>query len=508
MTAMPDPTVPSGPSVVPGAPGPVLRPVDPFVPDEGLSLDDLGSRIVGLAGRIAAATGRWLRLVAEFDAREGYARFGLASTARWLSHACGISHRTAVEHVRVARALVAFPALAEGLGRGELSYSHVRAISRVARAGEARLVDDLVELARNASVGQVETMVRGLRTVEDNEQPHDEAPTEEYFSRSWTTSSQWRCHARLAPEDGAVVDAAIEALGRAEGVSAPQALLRMAELALVVLADAGRMPRPLRGEERAAVVIHLDAAAVEPETTAIGVTRSDATSTDATEAAVEEPPTEEQALGEAATGRAAGRPRSRERGRGRPWGRIAEGPGLPRHVVMRLLCGGRIRPVVHDAEGNVRDLGRSRRVVNERLFRALLVRDCGCAHPGCESRSGLEAHHVRPWLYGGRTDLANLVLLCGSHHKGLHLGEFSIVPLGRQVFRYFRHDGAELERHVDPARLTATEQPVETEHCDLADDAATTRWTGEYLDRDWAIAVLAQRRVGARASATARRSAA
>lgn len=123
MTAIPAPPVPSVP---------LLRPVDPLVADAGLSVEELGSRIVGLAGRIAAATGRWLGLVADFDAREGFARFGLSSTARWLSHACGISHRTAVEHVRVARAMVAFPVLAQG------------------------------------------TMVRGLRTVEDVDNPPGE----------------------------------------------------------------------------------------------------------------------------------------------------------------------------------------------------------------------------------------------------------------------------------------------------------------------------------------------
>lgn len=71
---------------------------------ESVSLRDLESRIVGLAGRLSAATCRWLLLVAEFDAREGYARWCLPSTARWLSHTCGLSARTAIEHVRVARA--------------------------------------------------------------------------------------------------------------------------------------------------------------------------------------------------------------------------------------------------------------------------------------------------------------------------------------------------------------------------------------------------------------------
>jgi hypothetical protein len=64
-----------------------------------LSIDDLGDQIVAAAGRIAAANCQWLLLVAEFDRCGGCAQYGLASTAQWLGWACGLSHRTAVEHV-------------------------------------------------------------------------------------------------------------------------------------------------------------------------------------------------------------------------------------------------------------------------------------------------------------------------------------------------------------------------------------------------------------------------
>lgn len=130
-------------------------------PEHILTTDELGSRIVDMAGRITAATCRWLLLVAEFDSREGCARYGLWSTARWLSHYCGIAHRTAVEHVRVAKALVAFPQLVQEMSIGRLSYSQVRAISRAARAGEHRLIDDLIEVARFGTAAQLEVMVRG-----------------------------------------------------------------------------------------------------------------------------------------------------------------------------------------------------------------------------------------------------------------------------------------------------------------------------------------------------------
>src|SRR5450432_4055056 len=131
-----------------------------------LSVDQLGERIVDMSGRLAAATSRWLLLVAWFDAREGYLSFGLASSAQWLTHACGIAHRTAVEQVRVGRSLRHYPRLADEMGAGRLSYSQVRAISRIAGPAEQTLVGDLIEVARHATVAQLDVVVRGLRTVD------------------------------------------------------------------------------------------------------------------------------------------------------------------------------------------------------------------------------------------------------------------------------------------------------------------------------------------------------
>jgi hypothetical protein len=139
------------------------------------------------------------------------------------------------------------------------------------------------------------------------------------------------------------------------------------------------------------------------------------------------------------------------------------------------------------------DLGRSHRIVSSKQFRALVLRDGGhCLHPGCVSAVGLEAHHVRHWLYGGRTDLDNLALLCRRHHHGHHDGEFRIVALGGGRFRFVRPDGAELPDHVHLTEHIGTRTPVESEHPDVAADAATSRWDGSRLDHDHALAALAQ----------------
>ncbi|SOD70844.1 uncharacterized protein DUF222 [Jatrophihabitans sp. GAS493] len=423
------------------------------------SLDVLGAEIVGMAGRLAAATCRWLLLVADFDAREGAAHFGLWSTAKWLSHSCGLSRRTSVDHVRVARALAMFPPLATEMSAGRLSYSHVRAISRVASPGEDALVAELITVAEHGTVGHLEAAVRGLRTVDRIDAGRRREASLTY---RWTDESQWQLSSRMNPEDGALVQSAIERISAAEGISAPQALLRMAELATIAMNDSTPPVRELRGHERAAVVIHLDVAAVP-------AVEADTPTTSSAEA-----------------------PASTD---GRAYGRIEGGPGLSKQVVTRLLCDGRIRTAIRDGAGNVLDLGRSHRVVSDRQFQALLLRDGCCTFPGCESRRNLQAHHVRHWLDGGCTDLGNLTLLCQAHHLAHHEGEFVIVPIDGVdgYFEFLRADGTSLRAGTTVPPVSPA-SPIDDEHPNVALDAARTRWDGQRMDHHWAIAVLAERR--------------
>ena len=75
---------------------------------------------------------------------------------------------------------------------------------------------------------------------------------------------------------------------------------------------------------------------------------------------------------------------------------MAGGPGLPDAVVQRLTCATRIRTAVPDRDGTVLDLGRSHRLVSDRLYRALLLRDESCCtYPGCANTRELHVHHVR-----------------------------------------------------------------------------------------------------------------
>ena len=68
-------------------------------------LEVLEREITSLATQIHAATCRWLCLVAEYDAREGWATWGAKTCAQWVALQCGIAPGSAREHVRVARRL-------------------------------------------------------------------------------------------------------------------------------------------------------------------------------------------------------------------------------------------------------------------------------------------------------------------------------------------------------------------------------------------------------------------
>ena len=86
-------------------------------------------------------------------------------------------------------------------------------------------------------------MLRGLRTCERNEAETGAKAPEEYVSHSWSSSGQWRMNARLDPENGAVVQSAIETIARGEGLMQAQALTRMAEIALAAINDSERPVR-------------------------------------------------------------------------------------------------------------------------------------------------------------------------------------------------------------------------------------------------------------------------
>ncbi len=87
----------------------------------------------------------------------------------------------------------------------------------------------------------------------------------------------------------------------------------------------------------------------------------------------------------------------------------------------RLACDAAISRVITTGPSQILDVGRRTRTIHPALRRALVARDGGCTHPGCDRPpSWCEAHHLHHWADGGPTTLANLTLLCRRHHRHTH----------------------------------------------------------------------------------------
>ena len=127
------------------------------------SIEDLDVEIFRLTGRLNADTYRLLLLVRDFDDRFGWAKWGLRNCAEWLAWRCGLTLSAAREKVRTAQALRSLPAISAAFADGRLSYSKVRALTRVAHTSDEDL---LLAYALEATAAQVEERCRQMRNSE------------------------------------------------------------------------------------------------------------------------------------------------------------------------------------------------------------------------------------------------------------------------------------------------------------------------------------------------------
>ena len=156
----------------------------------------------------SAATWELLSLIRQFDERYGWA--GCTSCAEWLGWRTGLAPGAAREHVRVARALADLPKLSDAMRRGKVSYSKMRAVTRVATP---ETEDDLLNVALSSTAAHVEKIVRGWRRVDRlAEQAEDRRRHETRSLRTWVDEDGMVViRGRLSPEVGAVVRRALEA---------------------------------------------------------------------------------------------------------------------------------------------------------------------------------------------------------------------------------------------------------------------------------------------------------
>lgn len=97
-------------------------------------------------------------------------------------------------------------------------------------------------------------------------------------------------------------------------------------------------------------------------------------------------------------------------------------------TIRQAHCGADISHLTRAPNGRIIALEHNGRLFNHHQRRAITVRDGGCVIPGCEVPSEwCEVHHVRPYSHGGPTSTDNGALLCGSHHKSVHMGRWEVT---------------------------------------------------------------------------------
>jgi hypothetical protein len=193
-----------------------LRDEEGFTDEEADELEDLAQRIGRRSAELHAAEQELLEWIAEFDRREGWKLHGHRNCTDWLAFWTGLDRRTARARVRVARALEKLPRTKRAMRRGRLSFSKVRAITRL---GELEADDEatIVEFASKTTAVEVEKLVRRRRTLSRVEE--GERERRRHATRTLAVfpddAGMYEIRGRLDPEVGALVMRALEAAGDA-----------------------------------------------------------------------------------------------------------------------------------------------------------------------------------------------------------------------------------------------------------------------------------------------------
>ena len=358
------------------------------MPSDLTPIEELDQNILTLCTRINAATYELLVMIREFDERVGWTQWGLDNCAEWLAWRCDLSMTTAREKVRVAHALKHLPLLSQAFSTGELSYSKVKAMTRVANRDTEQ---QLLEFALRHTAVTVAERCRELRC--------GSATSIGTAERAWANRSLRIRRDRernlitmtveLPLDTGELLDKALDKARDDEALEIPDLIdtawsVRQAD-AFVNLLQGFLAGNTGNNSDNYLVTIHVDESALA--------------GTD---------------------GRAA----------------------VPIESVKRHCCDGHAVVITETSDGEPLGIGRKSRLIPKPVERAVRARDNnGCVFPGCTKRRFLNCHHIEHWAHGGETGVDNLMLLCTQHHTLVHEGGFRIEKDFLDRWAFFRPDG-------------------------------------------------------------------
>jgi hypothetical protein len=352
--------------------------------------------------RICADQRRLLGLIAVMDRREEWANDGARDMAHWLWMRYGLSDWKARRWIAAAHALERLPAVSEAFASGVLGIDKVVELTRFATPSTE---SDLISWAERVAPGAI----RRRGDLEQRREAERERADATYRSLSYEFHSEGRrlsLHAEFPAAEGSLVVHALQARAQTIPVLPGEEHdhdARMADALVAACTD-----RRSGGNALPTIMIHASAEAL-----ASGVEACE----------------------------------------------VDSGGIVPGTTVRRVACTARIRVMTHDRFGDPLRLGRATRVPTRSMLHALAHRDRACVFPGCGARRHTQAHHIVFWARGGRTDLDNLVLLCGTHHTLVHEHGWRITrPPGGPV-RWYRPDGTRYRAGPAPPSISIPAGP-------------------------------------------------
>jgi hypothetical protein len=303
------------------------------------------------------------------------------------------------EKVRVANALGDLKKISAAFASGEISYSKVRAMTRVATPDNE---DYLLRIARNGTAHHVETLVRKFRRAKklqetgDAQKQHNQRAVHFYYEPDGSMVIK----ARLPAEKAELVLKAIElAMEQAD----PPETKDSAESSGVDAQDNEMEPVPMEKE-------------------GWDKQRADALANIAESYLANGPASSSTADRYQVVLHVSAETLTNNEGH---ISHLQDGPHVSAETSRRLCCDAGISVLTEDEDGTPLNIGRKSRVIPPAMRRALKARDEGCQFPGCTLKYYIDGHHIKHWSKGGETSLANLVQLCRHHHRLVHEGGFS-----------------------------------------------------------------------------------
>ncbi|QIH98744.1 DUF222 domain-containing protein [Rhodococcoides fascians A21d2] len=401
-----------------------------------LSESELLADAADVSHRIQLMEARRIALVAEIDTRVSREKLGFPGPAGWLTSTTLLTPSKATKIVALARGLKNFPDIADAVTTGVMSVDHAALILDFAETPPKNLPQEGRDIARKAMITAAtgpgartdrirEAITKLKDTYGGNKPPPEDTDRNELFA-SKTLNGRLALKGDFDAITGEKLLAALSPLTEprpaADGTQDDRspALRRAEAFGHILDRYLASSNRPTEGGEKPHLNLHIS---LKDLTDLRNTMNADSDS---------ESDYENGSIATESDNNS--RPATADRGAYRdlfgdgttvgwlPW----MGP-LTRETSRQLACDCLLTAIVMDENGSPINLARTARTVTAKQKRALTARDHGCAFPGCgKPAAWTEGHHIWHWTDGGPTDMNNLVLLCGFHHRLIHHSDWEV----------------------------------------------------------------------------------